>query len=60
MILWDGFIRDTVYYSIIDDEWPLVKQRLFKILSLTYKWWKTIFGDRECIKVSHRKGGICV
>ena len=23
-----GFIRDSVYYSIIDDEWPAVKQRL--------------------------------
>jgi RimJ/RimL family protein N-acetyltransferase len=24
----DGFIRDTVYYSILDDEWPAVKARL--------------------------------
>ena len=24
----DGYIRDTVYYSILDDEWPAVKQRL--------------------------------
>ncbi|HEX2141735.1 MAG TPA: GNAT family protein [Candidatus Limnocylindria bacterium] len=24
----DGFIRDTVYYSILDDEWPSVKERL--------------------------------
>lgn len=23
-----GFVRDSVYYSIIDDEWPAVKQRL--------------------------------
>lgn len=23
-----GYIRDSVYYSIIDDEWPAVKQRL--------------------------------
>jgi RimJ/RimL family protein N-acetyltransferase len=24
----DGFVRDTVYYSILDDEWPSVKARL--------------------------------
>jgi RimJ/RimL family protein N-acetyltransferase len=24
----DGFIRDTVYFSILDDEWPAVKARL--------------------------------
>ena len=24
----DGFVRDTVYFSIIDDEWPSVKARL--------------------------------
>ena len=23
-----GFVRDSVYYSIIDDDWPAVKQRL--------------------------------
>jgi RimJ/RimL family protein N-acetyltransferase len=24
----DGFMRDTVYYSILSDEWPAVKSRL--------------------------------
>lgn len=24
----DGFVRDAVYYSILDDEWPAVKERL--------------------------------
>jgi hypothetical protein len=24
----DGFRRDTVYYSILDPEWPAVKARL--------------------------------
>jgi len=24
----DGFIRDTVYYSILADEWPAVRARL--------------------------------
>jgi RimJ/RimL family protein N-acetyltransferase len=24
----DGFMRDTVYYSILSDEWPAVKRRL--------------------------------
>jgi len=33
MILPDGFIRDTVYYSIIDSEWPAVKERLEKKMS---------------------------
>lgn len=28
MLLWDGTIRDSVYYSIIDTEWPGVKARL--------------------------------
>lgn len=28
MVLWDGYIRNTVYYSILDSEWPQVKLRL--------------------------------
>jgi RimJ/RimL family protein N-acetyltransferase len=28
MVLGDGSIRDTVYFSIIDDEWPAVKKSL--------------------------------
>ncbi len=32
-ILRDGYIRDSVYYSIIDDEWPAVKQRLWGFLA---------------------------
>lgn len=27
-ILHDGYVRDAVYYSILDDEWPAVKERL--------------------------------
>lgn len=27
-ILPDGYVRDTVYYSVIDEEWPAVKARL--------------------------------
>jgi len=27
-ILWDGYIRDSVYYSILDNEWPQVKANL--------------------------------
>lgn len=27
-LLYDGYIRDTVFYSIVDDEWPTVRQRL--------------------------------
>ncbi len=32
MLRWDGFIRDTVYYSIIASEWPDVKRRLERLL----------------------------
>jgi RimJ/RimL family protein N-acetyltransferase len=32
-VLYDGFVRDTVYYSILDDEWPDVKRRLIERLS---------------------------
>ncbi|GAC1535995.1 MAG: GNAT family protein [Candidatus Velthaea sp.] len=28
MVMPDGFARDTVYYSILDDEWPGVETRL--------------------------------
>ena len=27
-LMWDGVVRDTVYYSILDSEWQGVKQRL--------------------------------
>ena len=26
--MWNGFVRDTVYYSILQNEWPAVKARL--------------------------------
>ena len=35
MVLWDGYIRDTVYYSILNSEWPWVRQRLQKFLTST-------------------------
>jgi N-acetyltransferase len=28
LITWSGRVRDTVYFSILDSEWPEVKQRL--------------------------------
>ncbi|HEY3331551.1 MAG TPA: GNAT family protein [Capsulimonadaceae bacterium] len=31
-ILNDGYIRDSVYYSIVDDEWPKVKANLVRKL----------------------------
>lgn len=34
MMVWDGYIRDTVYYSILDSEWPEVKRRLEGFLRL--------------------------
>ena len=33
MILPDGVVRDSVYYSIIDAEWPAVKARLGALLA---------------------------
>jgi RimJ/RimL family protein N-acetyltransferase len=32
----DGTVRDTVYYSIIAEEWPSVKQRLEQMLERTW------------------------
>jgi RimJ/RimL family protein N-acetyltransferase len=32
MSVWDGFIRDTVYYSILDNEWPGVRRRIEALL----------------------------
>ena len=28
LITWTGRVRDTVYFSILDNEWPEVKDRL--------------------------------
>lgn len=33
MILPDGYVRDSVYYSIIDKEWPDVKLRIEQFMS---------------------------
>ena len=33
MLTWAGHIRDTIYYSILDTEWPQVKQKLQVILA---------------------------
>jgi RimJ/RimL family protein N-acetyltransferase len=32
-VCWDGFVRDTVYYGIVDGEWPQVKTRLEGMLA---------------------------
>lgn len=31
-VLWDGFVRDTVVFSILQEEWPLVRERLTNLL----------------------------
>lgn len=31
-VCWDGSVRDTVYYGIVDTEWPSVKTRLERML----------------------------
>jgi len=33
LVTWTGRVRDTVYFSILDDEWPAVKERLEARLS---------------------------
>jgi RimJ/RimL family protein N-acetyltransferase len=32
MLTWSGIYRDTVYYSVIAEEWPNVKERLISFL----------------------------
>jgi RimJ/RimL family protein N-acetyltransferase len=32
-IMPDGYLRDSVYYSILDKEWPVVKRRLEAMLA---------------------------
>ena len=32
-VCWDGFVRDTVYYGILDHEWPQVRMRLLEMLA---------------------------
>lgn len=34
-ILPDGYVRDTAYYSFVDDEWPVVKRGLLELLAST-------------------------
>jgi hypothetical protein len=31
-LMWTGRYRDSIYYSILDEEWPDVKQQLEKML----------------------------
>ncbi len=33
MILPDGYVRSSIFYSIIDDEWPAIRSRLDALLS---------------------------
>jgi hypothetical protein len=35
MLCWDGHRRDSVYFSILDTEWPDVKARLSRKLEVT-------------------------
>jgi RimJ/RimL family protein N-acetyltransferase len=34
-LMWDGVFRDTVYYSVLDSDWPAVKERLQGFLANT-------------------------
>ena len=33
MLMWDGHVRDSVYFSITRSEWPAVKDRLQKLMA---------------------------
>ena len=33
----DGRYRDTIYYSILEDEWPLVRRRLRSLIENGYR-----------------------
>ncbi len=35
VVLWDGYVRDSVYYSVIDSDWPIVRGRLEGLLHRT-------------------------
>ena len=35
MIVQGTYVRDSVYYSVIDQDWPAVKQQLLKLLART-------------------------
>ena len=37
MMLHDGFIRDTVVFSILEDEWPAAKARLEDMMKLAHQ-----------------------
>ena len=53
IILWDGFIRDTVFYSIIDKEWPQVKEGVGTEVNreeIATKRHKSQKGERETIR----------
>src|SRR5687767_8000312 len=32
-LMWTGRYRDSIYYSVLDDEWPEVKSRLERLMS---------------------------
>jgi N-acetyltransferase len=49
-ILQDGTVRDSVYYSIIKQEWPGVKARLEERLASGSK--VVVSGDKHLLKVS--------
>jgi RimJ/RimL family protein N-acetyltransferase len=33
MITWSGHVRDTVYYSVIREEWPALKKHLEELMA---------------------------
>ena len=52
MIRPDGTIRDTVYYSIIDREWPAVKARLEAMLESNRNAWTKPNRSRQGAKIA--------
>jgi len=36
-VMYDGYVRDSVYYSVVDHEWSAVKERLQSMLQQQYE-----------------------
>ncbi len=54
MITSSGRIRHTVYFSVIDSEWPVVKARLEAMLNSCQHWSRS--GRRDALPLAQRMG----
>jgi RimJ/RimL family protein N-acetyltransferase len=54
-LTWTGYIRDTVYFSILDHEWPTVKERLEARLDSCLASTYVSRPESECRVVDHTR-----